>query len=116
MGQTIKSSARSLHAIRDAYGQSVRNSVASGVDLTKIWGTQNTGEKMVINDESIGVSQLLGARTRAVPQSLRPCLLPWLSKLHFCLCRVVARIAFGVWTSGAFLLILGEFLGTFRLI
>ncbi len=27
---------------------------------------------MVINDESIGVSQLLEARTRAVPQSLRP--------------------------------------------
>jgi len=40
-------------------------------------------------------------------------LLPWLSKLYFCLCRDVARETFEGWTSGAFLLILGEFLGTF---
>ena|SRR6218665_3599371 len=90
MGQKIRSSARSLHAIRDAYGQSFRNSIATGVELPKILGGNKILRgKVVINDESIGVSQLLGARTRAAPQSLRLCLLPWLSKLHFCLCRDV---------------------------
>ena len=100
MGQKIRWSARSPHTLRDAYvyGQSVRNSVATAVDLSKILGggKQNIGEKVVINDESICVSQLLGSRTRAVPQSLRLCLLPWLKKLHFCLCRDVGRKTFGV--------------------
>jgi len=39
-GRDMGSSARSLHAIRDAYGQSVRNFVATGVDLSKIWGEE----------------------------------------------------------------------------
>jgi len=40
MGQKIRSSARSLHAVY-VYGQSVGNSVATGVDLSKYWGEQN---------------------------------------------------------------------------
>ena len=71
---------------------------------------------MVITDESKGIFQLLGTRARAVPQSLRLCLLIWLSRLHCCLYMDVARKAFCGWIFGAFLLILGEFLGTFRLL
>ena len=49
------------------------------VDLSKILGrgtNENTGRRymMVINDESIGVSHLLGARARTVPRSLRFCM------------------------------------------
>ena len=42
--------------------------------VKNIGGNQNMGEqKVAITDESIGVSQLLGAHARAAPQSLRLC-------------------------------------------
>src|SRR6218665_4008663 len=46
MGQKIRSSARSLHAVY-VYGQSVGNSVATGVDLSKYWGNKILGERSV---------------------------------------------------------------------
>ena len=43
-------------------------STASGVDLKKILGaTKILGEKVAITDETIGISQLLGAQAPAVP-------------------------------------------------
>src|SRR6218665_3468309 len=43
----------------------------TGVDLSKILGGQTKilGEKVVKSDKCMGVSQLLGARSRAAPQS-----------------------------------------------
>ena len=45
-----------------------------GVDLSKIGGTKILGEKVVITDKFMGVSQLLGSRAQAAPPSIRLCL------------------------------------------
>jgi len=48
----------------------------TGVDLSKILGGQTKilgGAKDGKSDKRVGVSQLLGARARAAPQSLRLC-------------------------------------------
>ena len=65
LGQKVRSSAMSLHAVQDV------NSVATGVGLSKILGgKQNIGEKVVINDESMVVYQLLeGAHPCCSPKS-----------------------------------------------
>ena len=47
----------------------------TGVDLSKILGGQTKisggGQKVVKSDKCMSISQLLGARARAVPKSLR---------------------------------------------
>ena len=50
--------------------------LCTGVDLSKILGGQTKilwGQKVVKSDKCMGVSQLLGARARAAPLSLRLC-------------------------------------------
>ena len=67
---------------------SVGNSFATGVDLSEILrGTKYWG-KVVI--KSWAFLNYWG-RIRALPQSLRLCLLPWLSKLHVCLYWDIAK-------------------------
>ena len=117
MGQKIRSSARSLHAVRDIYGQYVGNSVATGVDLSNIMGvgTKYWG-KMIINDESMGVSQLLGAHPGCSPKSTLMSVATCGFQTAICLFKDVTRKTVGGWSSGAFLLILGKCLGTSSLV
>ena len=49
------------------------SSSSTGGNLSNILGGQNKilGQKGIKSDKCMGISQLLGARSRAVPQSLR---------------------------------------------
>src|SRR6218665_135720 len=82
MGQKIRSSGLSMEYETSMVSPSEILLPLAQTDQ-KYGGNKILRGKVVINDESLDVSQLLGARTRAVPQSLRLCLWPWLSILHF---------------------------------